>query len=629
MSREFRVDPKAIDQEARTVELSFASEQPVQRWFGNEILDISDDSCDLSRLMNGGAALVNHNWDDQVGVVVKAWIDKATQKARCVVKFSRSERGEEIFQDIIDGIRSLVSVGYIVRKMVLQAVDGDVETHRVTDWLPFEVSVVAVPADTSVGVGRSQQTAAAPAAPEKPISTRANPASQMPPEASSAAPAAAAAPVAASVDQRAVMKEVNATAKVLIQRYPQHAEALRDLASKCAETGDGVDAFNRSVLNDILKTSNDLAPTRQIKPELGLSRKEQAKYSLFRALHRKSNNLALDGLELEASRAEAERLGRDAEGFFVPQEVFSFARNHVSSMDTMKRELIGAMLGRDLSAGVPSSGGYLIGESIDNSNMIELLRNQSHVLSLGARVLGGLQGNITIPRVTAGSTVYWVNENGQITGSTPTFGQLAMKPRRIGATGILGKQLIAQTSMDVEAFYRQTVMEDMGVELDRVAINGTGGAQPLGILNLASADLATGVTFSAAATWAKVVSFETNVETANALGLAGGPYAYLTTPAAKGKWKTAAKATNAAVFLWEGNEVNGYQARSTNQVPSDKAIFGQFSQVLFGEWAGVDVVVDNITLADKHQIKVTIQKLVDMVIRQGKAFSISSDSAAQ
>jgi HK97 family phage major capsid protein len=652
MRREFSVNRAAIDKEKRTVELSFASDEPVERWFGREILDISKDACDLSRLNNGGALLVNHDWDDQVGVCLESSIDPATKKARTVAKFSRSVRGEEIFQDIVDGIRSLVSVGYIVRKMVLQSVDGDVETHRVTDWQPYEVSIVAVPADTSVGVGRSaardtnqKPNQSIPMNRSEIIAVLNKRGIKFEESATDEAllrllvnhePAATsgARTEARPVDHLARQKDIRESAKVLATRHPQHAEAINALRDKvCFDTGDDVGAFQRTVLNDILGT-NPSAPgaVRQVSSELGLNRKEQARYSLFRALRLKGENRPLDGLEREASEAEAKRLGRDAEGFFVPAEIFSFARNHVSQMDATRRELIGAMLGRDLSAGVPNSGGYLIGETIDNANMVELLRNQSHLLALGARTLTGLVGNVTIPRVLTGSTVYWVNENGQITGSTPTFGQIAMKPRRIGATGILGKQLIAQTSMDVEAFYRQTVMEDMGVELDRVGINGKGGAEPLGILNLATADRATSVTFGGAATWAKIVEFETSVETANALGLAGGEYAYLTTPAARGKWKTIPKATNAAVFLWEGSLVNGYQARSTNQFPSsptaNQAIFGQFSQVIYGEWAGLDVVVDNITLADKHQIKVTVQKLIDMVIRQGKAFAISSDTAA-
>lgn len=432
--------------------------------------------------------------------------------------------------------------------------------------------------------------------------------------------------------ERQRVKDILASARVLAGRHASHADAINNLARSCAEEGSTSENFQARVLNDVLATSASApAAVRQVSAELGLNNKEQRSYSLLRAIGQVCAGKQLDGLEREASDAEAKRLGRDASGFFVPAEVFSFGKRHVSGMTAQQRELVGALTGRDFAAtGSATNGGYLVGQTIDNANMVELLRNQSHVLSLGARVLTGLVSDVAIPRVVTGSTVSWVSENGTITTGTPTFGQITMKPRRIGATGIIGKQLIAQSgSLDVESFYRETVMADMGVEIDRVAINGAGGAEPIGVLNLATADRATSVTFGAAPTWAKVVSFETLVETANALGLAGGPYAYLTTPGVRGAWKTTAKASNQAIFLWESDVVNGYAARSTNQVPSNKVIFGQFGQVIFGEWAGVDIVIDNVTLATTHQVKVTIQKLMDMVIRQGKAFSISTDAGNQ
>lgn len=362
------------------------------------------------------------------------------------------------------------------------------------------------------------------------------------------------------------------------------------------------------------------APVEQAKQgdeKLGLDEKEIRRYSLVGAINALAEGRKLEGLEKAASEAEARRVGRDPSGFFVPMEILTRARER-----------------RANSVGTAADGGYTVGVDNDYSNMVELLRNKSHILDLGARVLTGLKNDVTVPRVLSGAVAYWVSETGSITQSSATFGQIGMKPRRLGASVPYSKQFLAQSGLSVDNFVRDDVLAAFGVELDRVAINGAGASEPLGILNLASGDRATSVSFGAAATWAKVISFETNVATVNALGLPGSPYAYLTTPATKGVWKAAAKVTNQAVFLWEnGDLVNGYQARATNQFPTsgtlNQVIFGQFGQVIYGEWAGVDVTVDPYTSARTGQVNVTIQKFVDMVIRQGKAFAISSDSGAQ
>jgi HK97 family phage major capsid protein/HK97 family phage prohead protease len=617
MRREFAVDRAGINANARTVELSFASEQPVDRWYGREILELTPEACDLTRLKNGGAVLMDHDWRDQVGVVTDVRIDAGAKKGRATVKFSQSARGKEIFQDIQDGIRSLISVGYVVRKMVLQSVEGDVETHRVTDWQPHEISVVAVPADTSVGIGRSASTPAA--------TTAAKPQPQTISRTMSDTPATPAAPVAPAVSvtndftaERQRIKDINTAAKTTIERHPQHADAIRSLASKCNETGATVADFGAACLNDILGTRTDLAPVTQGRAELGLDKKELKRYSLLNAITRKLNNQPLEGLELRAHEAEEKRLGRSAAGFFVPSEVlYSGAQARVN-------------YSRELNAtGAPSAGGYTIPETID-SNYIELLRNSTKVVGLGARMITGLQGNITIPRVLSGTTASWLSESGAVSSTTPTFGQIAMKPRRLASLSAYTKQFLAQTSISAEAFIRDDIFRSQAVELDRVAICGTGAEQPLGILNLASGDRSTSITFSGAATWAKYVEFFVNVLTNNAL--IGSP-AFLTTPATMGKAMTITKFANTGMPIWaDNNTIGGYRAEVTNQFPTsgtlNQVIFGDFSQVVYGQWVGNDVTVDPYTLLTTGQIRISVENLMDCVIRQGKAFAISSDTGA-
>lgn len=157
LSRSFDLSRASINEESRTVDVTFSTEAPVSRWFGEEILDHNPKSVRMERLKNGAAVLWNHNLDKQRGVVQSAEMKKAGGTA--TLRISRSEDGEELWNDIRDGIVTKVSVGYRVHKMILES-SGDKgnEVYRITDWEPFEISFVSVPADDSAGV-RSEETA--------------------------------------------------------------------------------------------------------------------------------------------------------------------------------------------------------------------------------------------------------------------------------------------------------------------------------------------------------------------------------------------------------------------------------------------------------------------------------------
>ena len=613
--RDFKVERDAINKDARTVELSFASELPVERWFGMEVLSMEPGACDLSRLNNGGAVLVNHCVEDQVGVVEKAWIDSATRKARALVKFSQSEDGQEIFTDIVDGIRSLVSVGYVVRKMVLQSVDGEVETHRVTDWMPFEVSIVSVPADPSVGVGRSLtpegKPQAQPAPTVKPIISRTIMADT---------PSTPAVSVVADLAaERSRVSDINKSADVIAGNHPSKRAEIIAASRQFIENGGTVDAFARSVLETVLKTEAQTAPaTRQEPAIIGMSQRDLKRYSILKAIRAKAEGRPLDGLERECSDEVAKKLERQPLGFFLPDDV-------TADVYAKRRSE------RTLYAGNAVDGGYTVPSELMASEFVDYLRNNSRVVELGARMIGGLQGEVAIPRQLTGTTAYWVSETGSITASSATFGQIVSRPRRLGTSVPYSKQFLAQSSLSAESFVINDSDKSLAVELDRVAIAGAGGAEPLGILNMASGDRSTSVTFSTSPTWAKYLEFFTNVANNNAI--LGTP-AYLTTPASAVKAMTIAKFTNTATPIWADDKVGAFKAAWSTNFPSsgtlNQVIFGDFSQVLFLEWAGRDVIVDPYgTNATSGTVTVTIQRLIDCIVRRGKSFAISSDSGAQ
>lgn len=144
----------AINTQSRTVELAFSSEAEVRMGGYYEVLSHAPGACDLNRLNDGGALLWNHNWEDQIGVVERAWID-ADGKGRATVRLSDSQRGSEIFSDIQNGIKRHVSVGYGILSSHLSGERDGLDVVTVTAWQPHEISIVSIPADTTVGVGRS------------------------------------------------------------------------------------------------------------------------------------------------------------------------------------------------------------------------------------------------------------------------------------------------------------------------------------------------------------------------------------------------------------------------------------------------------------------------------------------
>ena len=153
-TRSFNVRSGRIDEEARTVELSFSSELPVQRYFGNEILDHSEGSADLSRLNNGAAVLEDHG-GSQIGKVVSATIENGRGMAKLL--FSKVGRGAEVFQDIVDGVRENISFGYQLKDLTRVEDIDDEPTYRSMNWMPYEISVVGTPADPTIGIGRSKE----------------------------------------------------------------------------------------------------------------------------------------------------------------------------------------------------------------------------------------------------------------------------------------------------------------------------------------------------------------------------------------------------------------------------------------------------------------------------------------
>ncbi|QWU18561.1 HK97 family phage prohead protease [Paenibacillus sophorae] len=169
LTRTLALDRSTINEEARTVELSFSSEAPYERYFGNEILSHDPGAIELQRLTEVGALLFSHGRDANygrmpIGVIQKVWVDDSQRKARALVQFDDDVDSDKVFQKVKKGIIKGVSVGYSVKSEDWEEVKAGKTSangrftgpaYVALKWQPFEISIEPTPADPSVGVGRS------------------------------------------------------------------------------------------------------------------------------------------------------------------------------------------------------------------------------------------------------------------------------------------------------------------------------------------------------------------------------------------------------------------------------------------------------------------------------------------
>lgn len=565
----------------RTATVAFSSETPVERWFGYEVLGHEPNNVRLGRLNEGGAILLNHNSHMQVGVVEKSWIDE-DRKGRAIIRFSQSSLGQEIYQDVQDGIRKHVSVGYVIHDYRTKRSQDEKDTIVATDWEPLEISIVSVPADVTIGVNRNYL--------EEPFME-----TQEKYEA----------PVVASpkIDIEALQKETRQQELERVRTILSLGEQfhMRQLSEKHVTEATPLDVFRGLLLEEIRK-SPGASPIRlanqSVVPEIGMNERETREYSLCRAINAAvTNDWTKATLEKEASLATAKKLGREPKGFFIPPDVQR----------------------RDFTLGTSGSpgGGYAgMDPQLLLGSFIQLLRNNMIVKQLGAKILGGLSGDVLIPKQTGGATAYWVAESGAPTESAQTLGQIALRPKTVGAFTDISRKLLIQSSIDVESFVRSDITQTIALAIDLAALAGTGqNNQPTGIL--ATANIGS-KTWTTAPTFANVVEMETALATAN---IATGSLAYVTTPSLRGTLKTTPKVTAQATYVWnDDNQMNGYPAFASTQMTTGYVLFGNWSDLIIGEWTGTDILVDPYTGGTSGTVRVIALQDVDIAVRYPQSF---------
>jgi HK97 family phage major capsid protein len=590
LKREFAFDRAMLDEEKRSVALAFSSELPVDRGGYMEILSHDSTHCDLSRLNNAHPLLLQHDPDKQIGVIEEARLD-GDKKGRAVVRFSKSQLADEIWQDVKDGIRRLVSVGYRRTSEVgSETMDGR-EFVRFA-WQPYEVSIVSIPADATVGIGRSESQT---------------------PETASRTPVIE--PEKVTTMSEIVVKENRSAKDILniVKNLGNRVPNARELADKAISEDWDVSRFQAEVLNQLPEAK----PVTRA-PEADISVKDLSKFSITRAINGIMSG-RLSGLEAEVNQEMERQLGQSATGFWLP----------------------GSVLARNAIAGTGTLGGMVVSTPNLGSEFIELLRAKAVVGQLGARMLN-LQNPVTIPRQNAAGTVNWTNgETAAATLAGINFTQLTLTPKCISAVQQYSKQLLATSNPSIDSLIRDDITNEIALAIDLAAFHGTGATgQPTGIA--ATTGIATvalgsnAAALSTANAYTSFVSLETEIATDNADVAA---MAYVVNAATRGKLKSIGKTGTDSVFVWEsGNTVNGYRTAISNQLSTiltkgtatticTAAFFGNFSELLVADFNGgaTDLVVDPYSLSVNGVVRIVARKWVDLGIRHPQSFSMIAD----
>lgn len=625
--RKASFDRQAIDEDTRTASLSFSSESPVERFFGIEILDHSPGSIRTEFIGSGRApVLYSHDPTDVIGVVETVSFSP-DRGGRATVRFGKSARAEEKFQDVVDGILSNVSVGYFAYEQVQEGLNDGVPTFRITDWEPIEVSIVSIPADTSVGVGRND---------ERTVETRVK---ELVPEeeeeTTEPGPEAREPDVDASEtekeievrepdhksdnpnkEEKAEMADENGKDVTLTddERKAQVTEVrdrevarvrkiqslgeqydCRDKAKEFVDKGYEPDKFREWILDNKYPETK---PTK-VNDTVDMSANEKRQYSILKAMKAmRDRDWSNAGFEREISQDLANRFGKEPRGLYVPADVF------------MKRDITHT-----------GDGAGLIGVDHTPERFIEFLRPRLTTGQAGIQVVGGLEGDLRIPRQTSGSSVSWVTEGNDVSETNFATDTVTLTPKTMGARTDITRTMLLQSSPAVESLVRADLLRSVAQELDRVVLEGSGSSgQPTGVFN-ASINTVTSGTLD----FADIVNLEGEVATDNA---DLGSLAYITTSAIRSTLKQTEKASNTAQFIWVDTapgvgEMNSYPAYATNVFTAQLVplLFGNWNDVIVGQWGGVDLFVDPYTLGDSGGLVVRIFMDIDVGIRHVESFA--------
>ena len=598
MNRNSQLNDRVRANEDGTYTFPLSSETPYRRYDGDEILVHSPEAVDLTFLKSGNAPLLDsHNrWDGldaQLGVITDAWLEE--RRLYVTVKFSNRKDAQEIRQDVDDGIIRNVSVGYDVHKIER---DVDAESYRVIKWTPKEASFVSIPADETVGVGRSATAKEG----------RMDPIKQE-------KPSNGAMPGVRSDEERAAAMETAINEISALAASHNLSDLARDFIRGAVSRGEEPSlALFKGIVRAKLPEGTPL-----VNEDIGLTAQETQRFSLRKFLLATSN----DATAQQVREADFELRAVDAAGearvgtYRLPPELMrswgEFEVDGVRSSDPRVRAALG-------------TGGNPNVQSTDHlsNQFIYNLRNRLVLGQLGLTMLTGLDGNVDIPGGNANVAAAWLgSEDANAAESNPSFRKISLAIKDLAVYTDMTRRMLLQSTIDIEMYVRMQIVEAMAQAIDTAGFYGSGlSGEPKGLANTAGIG---SVTFAAEfPTRDEIIDMRTEIAASNQTG---SPVFVGNSEMAGALMKTAIDAGSGRFLMeTEGRLTTGNRFEETNQITSGDLFAGVWSDMIMGTWGTLEL--DRSTeakfLAGGLRLR-AIQSL-DFAVRRVGSFVLGNDT---
>lgn len=615
------------DKESRTIPMTFAAPSYVPRWYGILVLNFDEKSVRMDRWKQGAPYLMDHDTFDQRGIIENGKLENSVLSGE--VRFSRNQKGQELFNDVVDRIRPYTSVGFDIHKiremtpeempedLKNMCLEKECKAYMCEDWEPLEGSSVALGANPGVGVqydyyeGESAETIQVLREKfeiEKYDIEKASKITikQTTIEGANTMAYETKTPEDVLKEERQRVAGIEATAAKFVGRV----DKIDELKVQAIQNGVSVEAF-KGIIAD--KLSDD-KPIFTPETQLGLSEKEKKNFSLLRAIQSSIPGSGVKAeFERECSNEIARKLNKPTKGFYIPQDI------QMRNMAVSKEQYAALREKFDLTVGNATQAGNLVGTTLYGADFISMLRNRAAAGKFGAKIWSGLVGNVAIPRQTAAGTFYWVAEGGTPTESQLSIGQLQMSPNIGAAYQEYSTMLLLQSTPSVESIVQDDLFTIATLGVDAAVFHGAGGNEPTGLANTSGVGSVNGTALG----WAGVLEFESDIATANA-DVAN--MKYVMNAAARGLLKGREKTAGYPAYLMdEQGRMNGYESIVSQQINNGYIFFGDGSQLVIGEWGIMELLVNPYIKDIEGLVRVSIRVHVDVGVKQPAAFTITSN----